>query len=393
MSYLWLTRWAPYSPLKGGDIDYSRELIHSLAACEAVQGLVFSAPGVTPVTSENLTWRQIDDKERPRFASLISLLPNVASRHVSRPYFEAAVAAARTSDAVFVDFIGLFWLVAPLVERLQSEMGSGRPPVLVIDHNFEHDIRRQMARNERSAPMRALLTLDAWKAGRLERRANAVADGLVANTDADGQAFAKIVETPSVTVTPGYAGLRLPPRVIGPDTPARVCILGSHEAHHKKMVLEMTLEALARRQVEKQCIIDVVGAGDNEGFKAKYPGFNFYGYVDDISAYLATVRFGLIPDEIGGGFKHRALMHAFQRTPMLAVHKALAGMGFTPGQHYAGVETLDDMAQAIPTLLNDFERLNQLQRDAYQHCENAYDWADRGRILHAFVQGLRSPKP
>ena len=389
MSYLWLTRWAPYLPLKGGDIDYSRELMKSLAACAPVHGLVFAAPGVTPAPDPGLTWQEVRFNEPPRMASLASRLPNVAFRHESAAYLDAAVEAAKGAEAVFVDFIGLFWLVKPLIRRLDAAMGQRRPPVLVVDHNFEHAIRRQMVVNEHFLPMRALLALDAWKAGQLEREANAIADGLVANTDADAEAFAQIVKTPSVTVTPAYAGRRLPPRVIGAETPARICILGAHEAHHKKMVLDMTLAALTKRGVEKTCIIDVVGAGDSTAFKAKYPGVNFQGFVDDISDYLATVRFGLVPDEIGGGFKHRALMHAFQRTPMLALYKALAGMGFTSGEHYMGVETLDDMAAAIPALLTNFELLNRIQTNAYLHCEHAYDWADRGQTLHGFVQTLR----
>jgi len=31
MTFLWLCRQPPYPPLRGGDVEYSRELIHSLA--------------------------------------------------------------------------------------------------------------------------------------------------------------------------------------------------------------------------------------------------------------------------------------------------------------------------------------------------------------------------
>ena len=388
MSYLWLTRWAPYPPILGGDIDYSRELLHSLADCAPVHGLVFSYPGLVPPVRDGVSWSYVDFKSPHRLASLVSPLPNVAFRHESRAYLEAAVAAARGADAVLVDFIGMFWCVEPLIRQL----GPSRPPILVVDHNHEHNVRQQMVEAERDLIMKAALGFDTWKAGRLERQANALADGLVANTEADRQSFAKIVKTPGVVVMPAYRGGRSPPRVIDAQTPRRICVLGGHQAHHKRMVLERTLDALQRNGTAAHCQIDIVGPGDNESLARRYPDFNFMGYVEDIAAYLQTVRIGLVPDEIGGGFKHRALTHAFHRTPMLAVHRALAGMGFEAGQHFVGVETVDDIAKAVPALLDDYATLNAVQTAAYAHCDTAFEWADRGRDLHAFIQTLRAQR-
>ena len=387
MTYLWLTRWAPYPPILGGDIDYSRELLHSLADCAPVHGLVFASPEPSPPPLPNVRWSFVDFRVPPRLLSLLSPLPNVAFRHDSKAYLEAAVAAAQGVDAILVDFIGMFAVVEPLIRRL----GPGHPPILIVNHNHEHAVRLQMVRAERSPVMKAALALDTWKAGRLERRANHLAQGLVANTEADRQSFARIVDTPGVVVMPGYRGGRSPPRVVDASTPRRICVLGGHQAHHKRMVLERVLAALQQRNVQAFCQVDIVGPGDKEGLSRQYPDFNFLGFVDDVGAYLQTVRIALIPDEIGGGFKHRALTHAFHRTPMLAVHKALAGMGFTSGEHYVGVETVDDMARAIPALLDDFDTLNRVQAGAYAHCETAYDWADRGRTLHAFIQTLGAP--
>ncbi|QUD86034.1 glycosyltransferase family protein [Phenylobacterium montanum] len=389
MTYLWLTRWAPYPPMLGGDIDYTRELLHSLADCEPVRALAFASPDLVPPQRPEISWSFVSRNAPPRLLSLFSTLPNVAFRHDCAPYLDAAVKASAGVEAILVDFIGMFWIVEPLIRRL----GPGHPPILVIDHNNEHNVRRQMVQAERSPLMKAALALDTWKAGRLERRANQAADGLVANTEADRLSFAAIVDTPGVVVMPGYKGQRSPPRVVDDSVPRRVCVMGGHQAHHKRMVLERVLEALARHKVQSVCQVDIVGPGDKEALSRKYPDFNFVGYVEDAGAYLQTVRIALIPDEIGGGFKHRALTHAFHRTPMLAVHKALAGMGFTAGVHFVGVETVDDMAKAIPALIDDFDTLNAVQAAAYEHCDKAYDWADRGRTLHAFIQQLRAQRP
>ncbi len=389
--YLWLTRWPPYAPRRGGDMDYSRNLMQSLALRLPVRGLAFGAPGDPIPAAPGVSWTLVEATEPPRWASVVSPLPNVAFRHRLDAYLKAAIAASAGAEAIFVDFIGLFHFVAPLNAALNKALGPNRPPIIVVNHNFEHGVRRQMVEAEKDPLMRAALAYDTWKAGMLERRANRVADALIPNTPADEALFRTVTAKPSVVIMPAYIGGRAPARVIDAETPNRICILGNHDAHHKRMVLERTLTALAATGVERGRIIDVVGGGETASFEARFPGFNFYGYVDDIEAYLRTVRFGLIPDDIGGGFKHRALTHAFQRVPMLAMRSALNGMGFTAGVHFESAETLDELAARIPALLTDTARLNALQNAAFDHCESAFDWDERGRTLHDFVRQLPRP--
>lgn len=388
--YLWLTRWAPYPPRRGGDVDYSRELVQSLARITPVLALAFADGDDAPPVQPGLTWRFVDHKEPPRLASLLSPLPNVAFRHLSRDYLAAVIEEARTSDAVFIDFISLFWLIAPLRKAMA---GWPRAPLVIpVNHNVEHDVRRQMVEAETSLPLKAALALDTWKAGRLERQANLLADGVVANTPEDAQQFQRMTPRPVESVMPGYAGRRVESRTISAATPERICILGNHEAHHKRMVLQQTLAALAAAGLEHRYQIDVVGAGDNREFETRYPGFNYKGHIDDLGAYLDTVRFGLIPDEIGGGFKHRGLTHAFQRIPMLAVRSAVQGMGLSANEHYVEARDLQDMARMIPLLMPDLDRLNAIQEAAFDHCVTAFDWDQRGRAMEAFVRRLRDPK-
>jgi hypothetical protein len=382
---LWLTRWAPYPPLRGGDMVYSRHLLESLADLTPVHALAFRVDGVEPKPHPGVTWTLVDAVVPHRLLSLLSPLPNVSFRHEGPAYLEAAVTAARSARAVLVDFIGLFGFVQPLIARLEAEMGANRPPVFLIQHNHEHPIRRQMVVAERSPVMKAALALDTFKAGRLERASLLACDGVVSNTPADDDAFKTITAAPSVVVMPAYHGGKVAARVIGPDTPRRIVLLGAHEAHHKKMVLVRALDALSKAGVQNQAIIDVVGPGEKADLEARFPGFNFMGYVDDIDAYMATVRYGLIPDEIGGGFKHRALTHTFQRTPMLAVKHALAGMGFVPDQDYIETENVATAAKAAIPLLDDFDLLNRIQNTAFESCTAAFDWASRGHTLLDFI--------
>jgi len=365
-------------------MEYSRELLGSLAQFTAIDALAFGVPGETPPHVDNVTWRLVDQAEPPRWMSLATTLPNVAFRHFGHRFLSAAIEAARGADAVFIDFIGLFWMVEPMRRAFRDWLNP--PLIIVVNHNVEGDVRRQMVDAEESPVMKAILGIDAWKAARLEIRANRSADGLIANTPADAHRFEQIAERPGVVIMPAYAGPRAPPRIIGPTTPERICILGNREAHHKRMVLERTLQALSSAGVERRFAIDIVGAGDYREVQTRYPGFNYVGHLDNLDDYLRTVRFGLIPDEIGGGFKVRALTHAFQRVPMLAVRAAVLGMGLTADQDYVEARDLMDMAKIIPELIEDFDRLNRIKDAAFAHCAAAFDWEQRGRQLDQFVR-------
>jgi len=384
VTFLWLTRFTPYAPLKGGAYDYTRSLVESLARIGPVEGLVFAAPGVAAPEVPGLTWSAIPARSKPAIASLASRLPNVAFRNVDAGYLGEAVRRARGKDAVFVDFIAMAWIVEPLVAAL----GPDGPPVIVVTHNHEYAVRRQMVASERKFARRQALRLDAWKAANLERRANRAAAGVTAITEADAEAFRTETDRPCVAVPPSYSDAIREAREIGPETPMTACILGNRTSYHKIMVLEHTLAALAARGVEREISVDIVGAGDFAPYRKTYPGFNFIGFVDDLFRYLGQVRLALMTDDIGGGFKIRALSLAFARVPILALEAAMHGMGFVEGTHYIGAGTLEELAAMAPRLMADPARLNALQEAAFAHASTEFDPAVPGRRLADFAQQL-----
>ena len=235
--------------------------------------------------------------------------------------------------------------------------------------------------------MRLTLAWDGWKAGRIETRAYLLASGYTAITGADLAAFqARAPHTPGLLVMPGYTGPRVETRTIDASTPRRICVVGGRRSHHKRLVLNQTLAALQRAGLEKSAIIDIVGGDPDPELAARYPGFNFLGFVDDMEAYMQTVRLGLIPDEIGGGFKMRALTHVFLRVPMFALDVAVAGMDLRPGLDYVEAKNLDQLAQIAHSSLDDLNLLNRIQNTAYERCQNSFSWNERGRALHKFIK-------
>jgi hypothetical protein len=384
-NYLWLTRTPPYPPMVGGDIEYSRQLLHALAAHGSVQALAYADHDVSADNARDIAWSTVPVPKRARWQSLLSPLPNVANRYADQRYLAAALVLARNCSTVVVDFIAMFWCVRPLLQAMAA--WPRRPTVLVVNHNFEHDVRRQMAAEERS-PFRYALMLDATKAGALEASANRMADGHTAITQPDFAALARLTHRPGLVVMPGYAGTRVESRTIGPRTPRTVAIVGNYEAHHKRMVLERLLAAITARGAHKTIRIEVTGDGDSERFRSQFPAIAFVGFVPDLDTYLSNIRLGLLGDDIGGGFKLRALTHAFHRVPMLATKSALAGAGFRPDIDYREAQSVDDLARLLHAMVDDFDLLNRLQESAYDHCRTGFSWDSRGAALAAFADHL-----
>jgi hypothetical protein len=90
---------------------------------------------------------------------------------------------------------------------------------------------------------------------------------------------------------------------------------------------------------------------------------------------------GLVVEETGGGFKLKTLDYVFNRMPIAAIRGSMAGLPLVAGLHYLSFESMRELAQGVVAAIDDIERLNSLQQAAYEKCDTAFDWRDRGRTL------------
>ena len=380
MRLLWLVRFPPVPPATGGDVAYSRKLIEHAAKVADVHVLSFAREGLQPQDRPGLRWQIVPHARASRIVSVASTLPNIAYRHRQPAYEKAVLELAPRFDGIVVDHIGLAFLVA----RLRSALGERCPPIVLINHNHEASLRLETARGATNPLMRLVLGADARKAARLERDASVAADGITAITQTDRDAFARDAPaTPSLLLMPGYDGPVAHSRVIDDATPPTICILGGRAAFHKRLVLRRILDRMVANGLHRQVKVEVVGSRESDA--AAYPGVSFLGYVDDIEGYMKTVRLGIIPDDIGGGFKLRALTHIFLRVPMLALDKALRGMTLRPDVDYLAVGSIDELVDRAPACLADTARLNAVQEAAFESCRSRFSWGERADALLAFI--------
>jgi glycosyltransferase involved in cell wall biosynthesis len=392
---LWLARAIPL-PLNSGENIYTARLAQALGAAGAsvaFMGLAASAASPLPAAEAfegRIEWCIVPGRPNPTVLALASPLPLVAARFGTRTYARhlKTMLHERDFDGVILDHYPMVWAIGP-VQRCKGN--GARPLIAYISHNFETKLAADIARNYRgNLRHKAALYINARKIANAELSLARGADIIVANTAEDAESLARL--SPSSTklvLPPGYNGPHAPARRIAQATPRRVAIVGSYWWMPKQMNLSAFLEVADPILQNAGVGIDIVGDGPGsfrQAWKARARVTRFHGFVDNLGEFLAGRRMGLIVEETGGGFKHKALDYIFNRVPIAAIRGSMTGLPLTQGVDYLSVDSMRELAQGVVAVIDDTERLNSMQRAAYEKCKAGFDWSDRGRTLYNAIQ-------
>ena len=390
---LWLTRFVPFPPMRGGDAIYSRKLIEALvAAGSEVTVLCHSNNGDRHPQASRLGWTVVPFRDRGRARSLLSTLPSIAYRF-STPEIRAAYAAISGVgpwDAVLIDTLAM----ADVLD-LREPRGvlDKRTKLVYLSNNHEASLRRLLAAaTPRVSISRLGLTLDAAKAAALERRLVFSADLVTATTSVDAELFRSTApERRILVLSPGYDGPVVQRRTIDHQTPRRVMLLGSYGWVAKQLNLHRFLGVAAEPFADENIGIDVVGTIPDDyarRVRADFPSVTVTGAVADLAPHFDRARIGIIAEEIGGGFKLKALDYVFNRLPIVALSDSVAGMPLLPGHSILEFDDVNRMVEGIVDAIDDFARLNALHQAAMEACAHRFDWLDRGRQLASALAGM-----
>ena len=326
---------------------------------------------------------------RGTLRGLIGKYPRSTAATISQEYRRRlrALLTETTWDAVVVDYIAICWVLDDVV-RLTARHATR---VVYLSHNVESTLRRRIAEGYTGpAPLRWVALRDAQKAARLEEEIVRSATLVTAETEEDASEFRSLFGASRIHIyTPGYDGNVVESRPVQlTDARRAVAVIGSRNATMKRLVLDDVLRSVASRLDELGIGIVVAGDAPRDYLASRaeeYPYVEFHGYVADIAPLLASVRLGLITDHIGGGFKHRILTLVFNRVPIVATRDAMAGLPLKPGIHYVDVAGNDEASCAVREAIDDFDRLDTIQRAAFEACRRAFDW---NVSTDAFVDAL-----
>jgi polysaccharide biosynthesis protein PslH len=374
---LWVSVTHPGSRHAGNQV-YSGGLLDALTARSQPVTLLTrndgpSIPGLTVVAVP-------PNRFRPRVSGLASRWPasvwQAAGPNLQRNL--RALLGQQAWRAVVIDQAASGW-AAPLAAAAQI-------PLVYVAHNHEGSTRKAVAKAEPSPLRRLILRYDACKYARLEQALVRQAALVTAITESDARQFTQQVPSARVlTLPPGYAGQSVGSRTLDQTTPRRIVLVGRFEWIAKQLNLtrwaEHAVPMLAAAGIETQVVGTVP---DTLRTCLARAGLSFTGPVPSVAPFLAKARYGLVAEDVGGGFKLKTLDYIFHRLPIAALDGNLEGQ--PPGvlANTLTAPTPKALAKAIVTQIDDLERLNQMQQNAFGAAIAAFDWADRAqRFLHA----------
>jgi hypothetical protein len=387
---LWLARELPL-PLTSGDKIYTARLAQALVAAGVsvtFMGLASSATSSLQAAEAfegRIEWIIVPGRPNPTVLALASPLPLVAARYCTRNYVHHFEAILRTRgfDAVILDHYAMVWAVDVM---RKSERNGARAPIAYIAHNFETQVSADIARNFRGSLFRkAALHANAWKVAKAEVELCTGRGSYRGHTAEDSNSLENLSPLSAKLVLPSaYHGSRVSDRQIVQATPRRVAVVGNYRWMAKQINLSACLEAADPVMQDAGIGIDIVGEVPDSFRKAwetRVKATRFHGFVEDLGNFLAERRMGLVIEETGGGFKNKILEHVFNRLPIAAIKDSMTGLPMIPGLDYLSFESMRELAHGVAAVIDDIERLNSLQRAAYEKCDSGVDWSDRGRTL------------
>jgi glycosyltransferase involved in cell wall biosynthesis len=386
----------PFSP-DSGHLIYSNGLLCGLLESGAEGVLVANhrpEAGHNPFSA--LTIRAVPPQKKLRALSLLTRYHSDSFRIQSKAFAAALVDAMNSNPAfVVIDYFAMGW-VLPIVKKWMQS--SGKKPILVyVSHNFESTLRSQVAASMKNPLMRAVLQLDASKAARLERELVADCDLLVVNTDEDGAKYREMAPGKTIlTLTPAYDGEIVETRALTTDVPRRVIIVGAFDWIAKQSNLQRFLEAAEQGFKKARVDVLVVGRAPESFMAAMSSRFDFCkftGRVDDVKPYLSGGRIGVMPDEVGGGFKHKYLYYVFAGLPVATIRSQIAGLPIDPDRDFITRETMDELVDAIVKRIDNLPELNAMRERSWSQCASAFRWRDRGVQLVQQMQLLADQAP
>ena len=386
MRFVWVAKEVPLSPDNGAML-YSNGLIQGLLKRGATGTLIaFARPGAAGAGAPGLQVHSVShtSKDRFRFLSLLSGDHSDSFRHKNAEFAKVLRNALRANpDVLVIDYFCMGWTLAVLDQAVRA--GARRPIVVHIAHDHESSLRVEVAESMQDPLLKRILRIDAAKAAKLEGALLCASDLLVTITEEDKFRFQKEApRRPILTLTPGYDGRIAPTPVINQDRPRRVVIAGAMDWIVKQHNLRRFLQAA--EIPFRAAGIDVLVAGRApqtfvDELADRYPFWKFLGPVKDIKPCLELGRIGVMPDDVGGGFKLKYLAYIFAGLPVAAIRSQLAGLPIDPERDMLTGDTPDELVAAIVDSMDDLPRLNTMRQRCWEACADAFRWDDRGALL------------
>jgi glycosyltransferase involved in cell wall biosynthesis len=259
-------------------------------------------------------------------------------------------------------------------------------PSVLFQHNVESILWRRWADTERRPAHRAVFQLEAWKMERYERATVARFDHVIAVSEADREAMARMIPAERITVVPtGVDTKAFKPAVRNTAPDPIVLFLGSMDWEPNIDGVQYFVEDMwpAIRAAVPGARFQVVGRNPAPSVKGLSANdIEIVGTVPSVIDYLHRAAAVVVPLRVGGGTRLKIYEAMGAGKAVISTSIGAEGLDYNDGRDILIADTPDAFARRVIDVLRDHERRRSLE-DAALALASRYDWSSIARTFEA----------
>jgi polysaccharide biosynthesis protein PslH len=348
---------------------------------EYESGLAAAFPGAvamhTGVPDGSSASRAIDYARR-----LLSPAPYAVTKHTAAPVRRliAEWDAARRFDVLLCDFL------APSLNFPRRCL----TPTVLFQHNVESILWRRQADTERRRLQRGIFQLEAWKMDRYERATVGRFDHVIAVSDADRDAMARMIPGRGITVVPtGVDTKAFRPTVRNASPDPVVLFLGSMDWEPNIDGVQYFIESMwpAIRAAVPGVRFQVVGRNPAPSIRRLASAdVEIVGTVPSVIEYLHRAAAVVVPLRVGGGTRLKIYEAMGAGKAVISTTIGAEGLDYDNGRNILIADMPDSFARQVIEVLRDAARRRSLE-DAALALASQYDWSSIAQTFEATLEG------
>jgi glycosyltransferase involved in cell wall biosynthesis len=275
-----------------------------------------------------------------------------------------------------------------------------RTPTVLFQHNVESTLWRRQADTERHPIKRAVFQLEARKMARYERAAVQRFDHIIAVSDADRAAMARMTSVEGISVVPtGVDTKAFRPALRRDDVDPIVLFLGSMDWEPNIDGVQYFCDEIwpAIRAAVPNARFQVVGRNPAASIRRlASESVEIVGTVASVVEYLHRAAAVIVPLRIGGGTRLKIYQAMSAAKAVVSTTIGAEGLEVNHGRDILLADAPDAFAASVIRVLNDAGARRQLE-DAARTLAMKYDWSSiaeqfeaiLGRAIAAAPDGVR----
>ena len=262
-------------------------------------------------------------------------------------------------------------------------IGFGRTPVVLFEHNVEHMIWKRLADVETRSWRRALLEIEWRKVRRSERDACTRARMVIAVSPVDRDCLAANAPTARTRSIATGVDTKFYTANGTPEKPAHLVFTGAMDWYpNEEAMLFFLGEVLPSiRRAMPEVTMTIVGKNPSQRLRTAGEASNVQvtGTVDDVRPFIDEGAVYVVPIRIGGGTRLKIFEALSMGKAVVSTAVGAEGLPVVDGEHFVRADRADEFATAVLALLRDTERRKTIGRAGQQLVRAQYSWETVGR--------------